>query len=198
MSVHAATLDHESLACRRCASGIPAGRLALWWVVTSEIVIFGGLLASYLLFRLRHVSWGEEAAHTNTLAGATNTLVLLTSSLFAVLAHRCATQGDGRGASRFLRFTIALGGVFLIVKALEYTGEIHHGYTLLRGTFWSFYYVATGLHALHVVAGMIAMAVVSVGAGRGRQLQRVELVGIYWHFVDVVWIFLFPLFYIAK
>jgi heme/copper-type cytochrome/quinol oxidase subunit 3 len=86
----------------------------------------------------------------------------------------------------------------MLVKAVEYTNEISHGYTIFRDVFWSYYYTATGLHGVHVLAGMVCMAIVAAGARRGRHLHRVELVGIYWHFVDVVWIFLFPLLYIAK
>ncbi|MDP6208136.1 MAG: cytochrome c oxidase subunit 3, partial [Roseibacillus sp.] len=84
------------------------------------------------------------------------------------------------------------------VKAYEYTTEIVHGYTLTSSVFWSFYYTATGLHGLHVIAGMVIMGIISFSVRKGENLQRVEYIGIYWHFVDVVWIFLFPLFYIAK
>jgi heme/copper-type cytochrome/quinol oxidase subunit 3 len=84
------------------------------------------------------------------------------------------------------------------VKAFEYTSEIRHGFTLFRSVFWGFYFTATGLHGLHVLAGMAAIGLVAVAARRGEHLHRVELVGIYWHFVDVVWIFLFPLLYLAK
>jgi len=191
-------MAHIPLAATRSATGIPAGRLAMWWVLASEIVIFGGLLASYVMLRLHHPEWAEEAAHTSTVAGAINTFVLLTSSLSAVLAHQAAERGDGPLAARRLWLTVAGGGVFMLVKVFEYGSEISHGFTLFRGGFWGFYYAATGLHGLHVLAGMVAMAVVALGARRRRHLHRVELVGIYWHFVDAVWIFLFPLLYIAK
>lgn len=189
---------HVPLATTRSATGIPTGRLAMWWVLASEIVIFGGLLSCYIMLRLNHQHWAEEAAHTNTLAGAFNTFVLLTSSLFAVLAHDAAERGDGRTAANRLWLTIAGGGIFMLVKAFEYTGEIRHGFTIYRDVFWAFYYTATGLHGLHVLAGMVCMAIVAAGARRGEHLHRVENVGIYWHFVDAVWIFLFPLLYIAK
>lgn len=182
----------------RSATGIPTGKLAVWWVIGSEIVIFGGLLASYILFRLFHGSWSEEAANTNTVAGAINTFVLLTSSLAAVLAHHAAEHKDTKGAFRYLWLTILGGAIFLTVKGFEWTHEIEHGFTITRSLFWSFYYTAAGLHALHVIAGMVIMAIVSFAARRGEYLHRVELIGIYWHFVDIVWIFLFPLLYIAK
>ena len=87
---------------------------------------------------------------------------------------------------------------FLLIKAIEWTYEISHGYTITANLFWSYYYTAAGIHASHVIAGMVAMAIISFDVLRRRNLQRVELVGIYWHFVDIVWIFLFPLLYIAK
>lgn len=189
---------HVPIATTRSATGIPTGRLALWWVLASEIVIFGGLLASYLMLRLHHAAWQSEAQHTSTLAGGFNTFVLLTSSLFAVLAHQAAERGDGGRAARYLWYTIGGGAVFMIVKAFEYTHEITHGFTMFKSVFWAYYYTATGLHGLHVLAGMVCMAVVATAAARGKHLERVEYVGIYWHFVDVVWIFLFPLLYIAK
>ncbi len=188
----------KPIATTRSATGIPTGRLALWWVVGSEIVIFGGLLASYIMHRIGHPEFGDYAAHTNTWAGALNTFVLLTSSLFAVLAHQAAEKGDGRKAHRFLWYTIGGAVTFLVVKGFEWTHEIHQGYTITANAFWSFYYTAAGLHGLHVIAGAIVMGVVAHKAKRNEELQRVELVGIYWHFVDIVWIFLFPLLYIAK
>jgi heme/copper-type cytochrome/quinol oxidase subunit 3 len=186
------------IANTRTAAGITTGRLAVWWVLASEIVIFGGLLGSYIMFRLSHPEWADFAANTNKWIGATNTLVLLTSSLTAVLAHAAAERGDGALAARRLLYTIAGGATFLVIKGLEWTMEISHGFTITANGFWSFYYTAAGLHATHVIAGMILIAFVAADAAKNRELHRVELVGIYWHFVDVVWIFLFPLLYIAK
>jgi heme/copper-type cytochrome/quinol oxidase subunit 3 len=179
-------------------TGIPTGRLAIWWVIASEIVIFGGLLCSYIMHRLAHGIWADYAAHTNMYIGAFNTFVLLSSSLSAVLAHQCAERGDGPGAAKRLLITAAGGLTFAIVKAFEWTMEISHGYTITANTFWSFYYTAAGLHALHVIAGVVIMLIVAKAAYENRELHRVELIGIYWHFVDLVWIFLFPLLYIAK
>jgi heme/copper-type cytochrome/quinol oxidase subunit 3 len=164
----------------------------------SEIFIFGGLLASYLMHRLGHPEWANYAVHTNTWAGATNTFILLTSSLFAVMAHHAAERNDGERAARFLGYTILGGGMFLVIKGFEWTYEIQHGYTISSNGFWAFYYTAAGIHACHVIVGMIIMGFVAYDAARGRELHRVENCGIYWHFVDLVWIFLFPLLYIAK
>ena len=191
-------MSARPIATTRSAAGLPTGRLAVWWVVVSEIVIFGGLLGSYIMHRLAHDAFAEQAAHTNMWIGAFNTLVLLSSSLSAVLAHKAAVSGDGKRAANLLWATIGGAFTFLIVKSFEWTNEIHHGFTLTSSTFWSFYYTAAGLHALHVLAGAIIMMFVAADARRNLELHRVELIGIYWHFVDVVWIFLFPLLYIAK
>ncbi|MCL4685014.1 cytochrome c oxidase subunit 3 [Myxococcota bacterium] len=191
-------MSARPIATTRSAAGMPTGRLAVWWVIASEIVIFGGLLGSYVMFRLGHDAFADQAAHTNTWIGAFNTFVLLTSSLFAVLGHKAADAGDGRRAARMLYLTAAGGMIFLTAKAFEWTTEIQHGFTISAHTFWSFYYTAAGLHALHVVAGIVIMLIVAAQARKNLELQRVELIGLYWHFVDVVWIFLFPLLYIAK
>ncbi len=188
----------QPIATRRSATGIPTGKLAVWWVIGSEIVIFGGLLASYIMYRLTHDQWSIEAAHTNVIAGSINTFLLLTSSLFIVLAHNAAEKGQGKKAFKYIWLTILGGLGFLIVKSIEWTGEITHGFTIFKSVFWGFYYTAAGLHALHVIGGLVIMAIISFDAFKGKNLQRVELIGLYWHFVDIVWIFLFPLLYIAK
>jgi heme/copper-type cytochrome/quinol oxidase subunit 3 len=192
-------MSASPIATTRTAAGMPTGRLAVWWVIASEIVIFGGLLGSYIMFRLSHDAFAEHAAHTNTWIGAVNTLVLLTSSLFAVLGHKAADAGDGPKAAKFLYLT-ALGGlIFAGIKfGYEWPSEIAHGFTISSNTFWAFYYTAAGIHAAHVIGGVIIMLIIAPRAKRNLDLQRVELIGLYWHFVDVVWIFLFPLLYIAK
>ena len=191
-------MNATPIATQRSVMEVPTGRLAVWWVVASEIVIFGGLLGAYVMQRLGHPSWADQAIHTNVWAGGFNTLVLLTSSLSAVLAHQAAERGDGRRAARLLLLTAVGGAIFLVVKSFEWTHEIQLGYTITSNLFWSFYYTAAGLHALHVIAGMVIMLIVAASAARNEHLHRVENIGIYWHFVDVVWIFLFPLLYIAK
>ncbi|MCA9017113.1 MAG: cytochrome c oxidase subunit 3, partial [Planctomycetaceae bacterium] len=119
-----------------------------------------------------------------------------TSSLFAVLAHQAAENKDGPKAAKFLLATMGGALVFLCVKGYEWSTEIAHGYTITANSFWSFYYTAAGIHGLHVIIGAIIMGVIAWDANKGRELHRVELVGLYWHFVDLVWIFLFPLIYI--
>ena len=191
-------MSGRPIATTRSTAGMPTGLLAVWWVIVSEIVIFGGLLGSYIMYRLAHDAWSVQAANTDVRIGTFDTFVLLTSSLFAVLGHQAAEAGQGKKAARYLWYTFAGGATFLCVKAFEWTTEISHGYTITSSTFWSFYYTAAGLHAAHVLAGIIIMAIVARSAAQNQELHRVELIGVYWHFVDVVWIFLFPLLYIAK
>src|SRR5262249_55192599 len=123
----------KTIATTRSAMGIPTGRLAIWWVLVSEVVIFGGILVSYIMHRLGHPEWAEEAAHTNTWLGAFNTLVLLSSSLSAVLGHKAAEQGNGPKAARCLYFTFLGGLTFLIVKTFEWTHEIPEGFPIQAG-----------------------------------------------------------------
>jgi heme/copper-type cytochrome/quinol oxidase subunit 3 len=188
----------KPIATTRSVTTMPTGRLAVWWVIVSEIFIFGGILATYIMHRLGHPEWAYQSAATNIWIGGFNTVVLLVSSFFAVSAHAAAEAGDGKKAFNLLKLTTLGGAVFLAVKSVEWYLKISHGDTITSSGFFSFYYIAAGLHALHVLAGMVIMMIVGFAASKGRELQRVEYIGIYWHFVDLVWIFLFPLLYIAK
>src|SRR5512134_1416943 len=105
------------IATTRSAAGIQTGLLAVWWVLASEIVIFGGLLGSYIMYRLAHDACAEQAAFTNVWIGAFNTFVLLTSSLTAVLAHQAAERGDGKLAAKRLYYTCIGAATFIGVKA---------------------------------------------------------------------------------
>lgn len=187
---------------------VPQGRLAVWLLIIGELLIFGGLVVAYLLYRLRFPSWVEQTHHTSTFFGALNTFVLLTSSYTIVKANDAAIKKDLAKMSRYMLITILCGLIFLVVKSTEYTHEINAGLTLtspklqatdpVGATFWSFYYIMTGLHATHVLAGMVTLFIIWLDARKGRNVHRVELGGLYWHMVDLIWIFLFPLLYIAK
>jgi heme/copper-type cytochrome/quinol oxidase subunit 3 len=186
------------IATTRSATGVPTGRLAVWWLIVSEIVIFGGVLCSYIMHRIGHPEWAYQAEHTNLLAGSVNTFVLLSSSLSAVLAHNAAEMGDGKKAAKFFGLTILGGLCFLVIKSFEWAHEIGEGLVIQSSGFWAFYYTAAGIHACHVIVGMIVMGFVAYDGWHGKDLQRFEFAGIYWHFVDLVWIYLFPLLYIAS
>ena len=174
------------------------GKVGVWWFLASEVMIFGGLIGCFVVFRLGAPEWAQAARHLSTPLGVLNTLILLTSSLTVVLALQALERGEEAGFRRFLALTILLGLSFLGVKAVEYTGEIRAGYAPWSGIFWSYYYTMTGLHALHVLAGIVVNLVLLVTREwRRRSPHRIELAGLYWHFVDIVWIFLFPLLYLS-
>lgn len=176
----------------------PPLRVGIWWFLASEVAIFGGAVVCYVLFRLRHPEWAAEAQQLLLGAGVVNTLVLLTSSLTMVFAHEAAEKRQQKGTFTFLVWTLLLGALFLGIKAYEYATKWQAGYTVSHSLFFAFYYLLTGLHALHVVAGLVAIGVFLAFVKNGRGLDRVEGAALYWHFVDIVWIFLFPLLYVIS
>ncbi len=193
-------------------SEVPKGRLIIWLVVAGEMVIFGGGIIAYLLYRLNHLAvYDYFASYTSTWMGALNTVVLLTSSFFIVKAHDYAAKKELTKMRNAMFATIALGGVFLVVKSIEWIPKISHGiglndFSAFSGdlsmgpgaSFWYFYYFLTGMHGVHVILGMITIFIVWLSVRKGQNLHRVEMIGVYWHFVDLVWIFLFPLFYLSR
>ena len=182
------------------AGRVPTGKLGLWWFLASEIITFGGLLGSYVVMRLAHPQWAEETAHLSVAIATLNTVVLLTSSLTMVLAFAAVDHEDDKAVRAWLGCTVAFGLVFLLIKAFEWSGKINAGLLPGASNFWAFYYAMTGLHALHVLGGIVVNAALLIVALRGRLrpiAHRVETAGLYWHFVDVVWIFLFPLLYLS-
>lgn len=183
----------------RCEStGVPSPRMAMWVFLSSEVVLFGGLIGCCVMFRMTYDKWHEYAAHVNSIIGSVNTLALITSSLTVVLAHKKVTEGNYNAVSGYVMATVILGIVFLILKGFEYAGEISHGYVISKGPFWAFYYGITGLHALHVLVGVILNIIVFTLSISGKKpVAFVENAGLYWHFVDIVWIFVFPLFYLS-
>ena len=182
------------------ATGIPTGKIGVWWFLASEITVFGGLIASYIVVRLGSAGWSDAAAHVNFPLGLINTFVLLTSSMTMVLAFAAVEHKKPKRLQANLLLTVLFGLAFLVIKGFEYAGEISHGFTPGAGIFWSFYYGMTGLHALHVLAGIVVNLILLIAALRDTlrpNEHRVELAGLYWHFVDIVWIFLFPLLYLT-
>jgi cytochrome c oxidase subunit 3 len=191
-----------------------AGSLGMWVFLATELLFFGGLFAAYLVYRNSYPAAFTAGSHELLVwAGATNTAVLITSSLTMALAVHAAQAGDRRALLRFLLITMALGSLFLGIKAFEYYAEYleHHipGANFQFDTsefshaqlFFSLYFVMTGLHALHMVIGLGVMSVMAWWAYRGVITETyyipIELSGLYWHFVDIVWIFLFPLLYLV-
>jgi heme/copper-type cytochrome/quinol oxidase subunit 3 len=180
-------------------AGLTPGRLGIWTLIASEIVLFAGLLGSFILMRLINASWAEEARHLNLVAGALNSLVLLTSNFFMMRSSKFVYADKGDEARKFMLLTVAMGLIFLGIKAYEYTGEFAHGEFPTSGGFWSFYFLMTGIHALHIIGGLIAILLLWQKSQHGplsSVSSRATITGIYWSFVEVVWIFLFPLLYL--
>jgi cytochrome c oxidase subunit 3 len=190
-----------------------SAKLGMWLFLVTEILLFGGLFCAYAIYR----AWYPEMffnAHQalDVTLGAINTVVLITSSVTMALAIRSMQLDQRKQTVRFLQTTILLAGVFLVIKYFEYTHKIHLGqlpgkyytYTGIKGTnphiFFSVYFMMTGLHGIHVIGGMGVIGWVLVQARKGRfssaYYTPIEMVGLYWHLVDLIWIFLFPLLYL--
>jgi cytochrome c oxidase subunit 3 len=195
-----------------------AGSLGMWLFLVTEIMFFGGLFTGYIIYRTQHPQAFAIASSTlNWKLGALNTVVLIVSSLTMALAVYFAQMGSRRSQIIFLVLTMVLGAVFLVVKGFEYADKFeHHHFPGLNfqwneavpagvsthhiQMFYWIYFAMTGLHALHMIIGIGAMLFLIFYAYRGRYTPEyhapIELTGLYWHFVDIVWIFLFPLLYL--
>lgn len=184
------------------ATGIPTGKLGMWVFLASEVMLFGAFISSFVVLRMGSPSFGvpAEAILGRPLA-TLNTFVLITSSVTMVLALAGIQRDDRRAFLRYLGLTMALGLVFLGIKGFEYHHKIHEGLTIANSLFGSFYYTLTGLHGLHVIGGLFFNLYIFVRGLRGdfssARHERVEYAGLYWHFVDLVWVVLFPLFYLV-
>lgn len=192
-----------------------AARLAMWIFIGSETLLFGGLFALYATYRAMYpLEFHEALLHNDTMLGTLNTVVLITSSFTVALAVHFVREDRSRLAALLLGLSTAFGVTFLVVKFIEYGDHIrHHAFPAGMYTMadappggvvmgQTLYWFMTALHGLHVVAGMILLGIAAVGCARRRYGRRrsiiVENAGLYWHLVDVVWIFLWPLFYLAK
>jgi cytochrome c oxidase subunit 3 len=190
-----------------------AARMGMWLFLATEILLFAVLFAAYGVYRYLYYDAFVAASKTvETWVGAVNTGVLVTSSLTVALGVDAAARGNGKRTGLLLLASVALAVVFLALKAYEYhhhfvTGQLptrYYTYAEIQapgvGIFWALYFLITGLHAIHVVIGMTILTVVAVMALRGRFAPEyhtpVELGGLYWHLVDLIWIFVFPLIYL--
>ena len=181
-------------------TGIDNRKLGMWIFLASEIMLFAGFIGSFVNLRAANmVMMTESAGLLNRPLGALNTFILITSSLTMAMAVGAINRGNRAWIKLFLLLTIILGTTFLGVKAVEYTQKFSHHYTVSTDLFFSFYFIMTGIHALHVIVGIVIMSVVLAKVMKNSptiDAVVMENVGLYWHFVDVVWIFLFPLLYL--
>lgn len=186
-------------------------RLGMWYFLFSEVLLFGGLFLLYSIYRSEFPAEFHDSSKQLSLAfGAVNTIILLTSSLTMALSIHFIKHGDKSKSALFLTLTIIAGFLFLINKYFEWGAKISHGIypgspQLLQNPhgvilFYGLYYAMTGLHGLHVLVGIIALCVMLVLLNKEiinpKRNVALENTGLYWHLVDMIWIFLFPLFYL--
>src|SRR5262245_574380 len=181
-------------------SGLANGKLGIWLFLASEVMLFGALFSTYIILRTGAIVWPH--GELNIWLGMFNTFVLVGSSVTMVLAWAYLKMNDWGKHRLFLSATLLLAAIFLVVKYFEYSDHLVRGEGPSHSTFLAIYYTLTGLHGLHIVGGMIVMLYL-LGPGaklfqkRPQQFtNRIEYTGLYWHFVDLVWIFLFPVLYL--
>ena len=183
-------------------TGLSNGKLGIWLFLASEVMLFGALFATYLMLRIGNPDWPLGTEFLNPLWATINTAVLITSSVTMVMAWVHVSKGNWDKFRLFMFITVALGLVFMVIKGIEYSEKFHHGYTPDKHVFLAIYFTLTGLHGLHVLGGMVVNAYFAIcgkkmfDSNRQWLANRVENSGLFWHFVDLVWIFLFPILYL--
>jgi cytochrome c oxidase subunit III len=209
---HNPGLQHHFYEMEQQADSVKIG---MWAFLVTELLLFGGLFVGYGVMNARFPeAFSSAHHHLDKTMGALNTIVLLVSSFTMVMAVAAARASKTKQLVRYLVVTLALAGVFLVVKYFEYSHKIHEG--LLPGKFYSytgphepfeqvffgFYFLMTGVHGIHIVLGMIMMTWLLIRARRGEFSSAyntpVDMGGLYWHLVDIIWIYLFPLMYLIS
>lgn len=186
-------------------------KLGMWLFLFTELLLFGGMFLLYSIYRSEYAhDFFLAASELDTFIGTVNTLALLTSSLTVALSIETLRRGSRKLSITMLAITILFGILFMINKYFEWSTKIHHGIypgseTLLSMSdgemlFFNLYYVMTGLHGLHVLVGIVVLSIMLIFVAKSNQSSviRLENSGLYWHLVDIIWIFLFPLFYLIS
>lgn len=185
------------------AQAYQASKLGMWLFLATEVLFFGGLLCAFAVFHWAYFDlFHERSRELDWRLGALNTVVLLISSYFMALGVDAAQRGDNRKVAARLHGTIVLGIVFLIVKFVEYRTKFHHGFFPWTDLYFGLYFSLTGLHGIHVLVGIGALIWLRGLAGKQvfstTYYTPVEVCGLYWHLVDLIWIYLFPLLYLIR
>ncbi len=192
---HAATAHHTS-------TGLDSRKIAFWTFLGSECLLFGTLISTYLVYEGRSVTGPTTQEILNLPLTTISTFVLLMSSLAMVLALAAVTRGDRKSATIWLAATAGLGAVFLGFQYVEFTEFVHEGLTIKTNLFGSTFFVLTGCHGLHVAIGVVWLSTLLILSMRNQlgpeRAMTVELCGLYWHFVDVVWIVIFTVVYLLQ
>jgi|TARA_B100000131_G_scaffold311862_1_gene345242 cytochrome c oxidase subunit 3 len=184
-------------------TGLYNAKLGIWLFLASEVMLFGGLFSAYIMLRLSDPNWinyGQSAL--NVPLATLNTAVLITSSVTMVMSWVALKMNDIKKYSMYMGLTLLCSFGFLVIKYIEYTSKFEHGLYPSTNNFLAVYFTLTGLHGLHVIGGIIVNGYY-FGPGKKmwdsepeRFTNRIEVAGLYWHFVDLVWIFLFPALYL--
>ncbi len=195
-------MDIPYIVEERADTGLNNVKLGIWLFLASEVMLFGALFSSYVLLRLMATEWPFGVDVLNLPLGTVNTAVLIGSSVTMVMAY-ASLKMDDFGRFRFwLGLTIALSLLFMVIKGFEYNHEFEIGNFPWTSTYLAIYFTMTGLHALHIIGGVIVNTyLLFPGAkmwktNKAQFTNRIEAAGLYWHFVDLVWIFLFPVLYL--
>lgn len=195
MSTAAASMDVSDT-----HSGITNAKLGIWLFLASEVMLFATLFTTLIVLRLGSAEWPRGWEALSVPLGALNTLILISSSVTMVMAYAKCYERDIKGFRLFMGLTLLLSFGFLIVKSLEYGAHFHHHEFPSTSIFNAVYFTMTGLHGFHVVCGIVVNSALFYLSGSDFDhplfLGRVEGAGLYWHFVDIVWIFLFPALYL--
>ena len=189
----------------RPETGLNNSKLGIWVFLASEVMLFGGLFSAYVFLRMAAPA-GEFAYWGSKLSipmATVNTLVLISSSVTVIMSWASLKMKDFEKYKMYMGLTLLCALIFLVIKYFEYTGKFHHGIYPSSSTFMAIYFTLTGLHGLHIIGGMIVMGYFWLPAGNKMWhsepehfTNRIEVAGLYWHFVDLVWIFLFPVLYL--
>lgn len=183
-------------------TGLNNVKIGIWLFLASEVMLFGALFASYILLRIGAEHWPQGSEELSVPLGAFNTIILIGSSVSMVMSWASLMRRQPGRYRLYMGLTVFLGLFFLVNKGIEYAEHIHHGEVPAASTFLAVYFTLTGLHALHVLCGTLVNAWLLAPGFRVWRTQpelftnRVEAAGLFWHFVDLVWIFLFPVLYL--
>jgi cytochrome c oxidase subunit 3 len=202
---HAAALETEDVMGpppeRSPGAGVYNQKLGMWVFLGSEVMFFTALIGSYIILRVAHpVSWQPPGAVLNITVTAINTFLLICSSVTMVKAFASAQEDNQAQLRLWLVATVLIGATFVGVQVYEYRHLIEKGFVPSEGLYGSTFYTMTGFHGFHVTIGVICMIFVTLRAFQGRYTAKdhrgVEVIGLYWHFVDLVWIILFTIVYL--
>ena len=193
-------MEHAMTPLQEGNLGINTRKLGMWVFLASEIMFFTGLIGSYIILRAGIPNWPIPSTVLNIPLTALNTFILICSSATLVLALSAGKRGYVEGLQVGLFLTVILGALFLGIQAKEYRALIHKDFTIKSGLFGSCFYTLTGFHGTHVFIGVLCLICTFIKAIRGGyskdDWRGVEIVGLYWHFVDLVWIILFTILYL--